>query len=175
MASKLKLALAALLVAAFAGWYYYTPYQTVKEFRAAAQRGDAAALSEYIDLPSVKESLKMDLSIRIASDLSRRPGSGEFAALGSAFAIAFVGPMVETLVTPEALALMLRGENPSRASTAPGATARGSDTEVRMRYEGFNAFLMSTQQQGSTADPVVLVFEREGLMSWKLAAIRLPI
>jgi hypothetical protein len=34
---------------------------------------------------------------------------------------------------------------------------------------------MSTQQQGSTADPVVLVFEREGLMSWKLAAIRLPI
>jgi len=41
-------------------------------------------------------------------------------------------------------------------------------------YESFDQFAVSTKRKGVSGDPVTMVFQREGLSSWKLVAIRFP-
>jgi hypothetical protein len=176
---RIKIGATAVLVVAVAGWFYYTPYLAVKNMRAAAENKDSAALSRYVNFPSVRESLKASLNAKMLSEMTKKQEGNPFAALGAAFAMALVGPMVEAMVTPEALAMMMKGEKPSRekskSTVAPDSATSGPETETSMGYENFNQFVVSTRKKGTADDPVALVFQREGLFSWKLSAIRLSL
>jgi hypothetical protein len=179
MTRRLKIGAVVVLLVAVSGWYYYTPYLAVKNMRAAAESKDSATLSRYINFPSVRESLKASLNAKMLSEMAKKQEGNPFAALGAAFAMALVGPMVEAMVTPEALAMMMKGEKPSLEKSKPTATTASatseSDTETSMSYENFDQFVVSTRKKGATDDPVALVFQREGLFSWRLSAIRLPL
>lgn len=174
-----KIGVAAALLAVIGGWYYYTPYLAVNNMRAAAENKDSAILSRYINFPSVRESLKASLNAKMLSEMAKKDDRNPFAALGAAFAMALVGPMVEAMVTPEALAMMMKGEKPSLEKSKPAAVptsaASEPDTETSMGYETFDQFVVRTKKRGTTEEPVALVFQREGLFSWKLSAIRLPL
>ncbi|OIN99377.1 MAG: hypothetical protein AUJ49_11270 [Desulfovibrionaceae bacterium CG1_02_65_16] len=58
------------------------------------------------------------------------------------------------------------------AQTAGAANARSG--EVRMGYEGMNRFTVSLRDKKPGAAPLVLEFQREGILTWKLCAVRLP-
>jgi hypothetical protein len=183
MASAIRLGAAAVLLAVFGTWFYYTPYLAAKNMRAAAEAKDSVALSRYINFPSVRESLKASFNAKMLSEIGKKQDANPFAGLGAAFAMALVGPMVDAMVTPEGLAVMMKGEKPALdaskpmavSAKAPSSASSEPDTETTMRYETFDQFVVTIKRKGTTDDPVGLVFQRDGLISWKLSAIRLPL
>jgi hypothetical protein len=92
-------------------------------------------------------------------------------------AAAFVSPMIDALVTPESLALMMKGETPAPGSTSPARDSRSAelDADIAMSYEGLNTFVVTVTKRGEDEDPIDLVLRRDSLFSWKLSALRLPL
>ena len=177
MRSVPKLGVVVVLLGAIGGWFYYTPYLAVKTMREAAEKKDSVTLSRYINFPAVRESLKANFNAAMLSEMKKDRGKNPYAAAGAVFAMALIGPMVDAMVTPEALAVMMKGEKPSleNKSATTSLTASEPEVDTRMGYESFDQFLVSAKKKGASDEPITMVFQREGLMSWKLTAIRLPL
>ncbi|APD13530.1 DUF2939 domain-containing protein [Pandoraea pulmonicola] len=114
---KLWIALTGLVVVL--GLLFGTPYYTLWRAREAANARDADALSSYVDYPAVRDSLKLSLHDELSRQMDKQRGN----ALG-ALALALGGwvsdRVVEALLTPEAVAAMLRGDS-TGLPPAPGA------------------------------------------------------
>jgi hypothetical protein len=102
-------------------------------------------------------------------------------------------PLIEQLVTPETLALLLRGyrtrpgspppnpdtvpaETPPRSpdgSTGPNAR-EPDDKETTKGYESFNRYVITVKRKGAPGAPIAFVLTRERLLDWKLVEIRNP-
>jgi hypothetical protein len=174
MSRKIKISIAALF-AVFSVWFFFTPYLAVNSMKSAAEARDAAKLASHVDFPALKESLKATFNARLAAEVAKGKQGNAFPALGAAMAAAFINPMIDALVTPESLAMMMKGEKPQ--SGKDGAPPRESDpgTDTSMSYEGFNRFVVAVRKKGEAGEPVAFVLKRDGLLSWKLSAIRLPL
>ena len=106
--------------------------------------------------------------------------------LGAAIASAFINPMIDAFVTPDGLAMIVRGSIPDRKKIKRSAEKKPDDgtekksshkdpeIETSTYYENFNHFIVAFKQKTSTEDQVRLVFKREGIVSWKLCAMDLP-
>ena len=156
---------------------YASPYFAVRGMRATAQEKDAARLSSYVNFPAVKESLKGAFNAKLAAEAAKNGEKSPFGVLGAAMAAALINPMIDALVTPEGLAMMLKGDKPTPAAKQAQAQPEPSpaDAETTMGYEGFDRFVVTAKKKGSSEEPVGFVFNREGLFSWKLSAVRFPL
>jgi hypothetical protein len=156
-------------------WFFFTPHLAVSSMKTAAEARDTATLASYVDFPSVKESLKATLNAKIVSEVSGQQEENPFAALGAAMTMAFIGPMIDALVTPESLARMMEGEKPE-IGESPSEASKASDSspEVSMAYQDFNRFLVTARQKG-TDNTMTFVLSRDGIASWKLTSIQLPL
>lgn len=173
-----------LLVAVLAVWLFFTPHLALRSLRTAAEARDAEALSAYINYPVLKENLKDSLNAKLLGQAAKGAQDNPFAGLGVALASVIVGPMVEAMVTPQALAEVMKGQKPrligkpeAAGEAAPGAGDGKPAGRPRTTtgYEGLNRFVVTiTPAEPPEAEPLRLVFQREGLATWKLTAIRLP-
>ncbi len=158
--------------------FYFTPHLAVHNLKKAAELKDAVKISSYIDFPVLKESLKANLNALMAKEVAKKSSSDGFEALGMAFAAAIMNPMIDALVTPESLAMMMEGEKPlaknSNESTTKESPSNVEKTETSLSYENFNTFLVNIKSKNNTDEPVGFVFTRNGLIGWKLTALRLP-
>ncbi|VVD73754.1 hypothetical protein PAQ31011_00752 [Pandoraea aquatica] len=116
---KLSLVVVALVVVL--GLLFGTPYYTLWRARDAANARDATALSSYVDYPAVRESLKTSLHDELSRQMDKQRGNA-FGALALAFGGWVSDRVVEALLTPEAVAAMLRGDS-TGLPPAPGAPA----------------------------------------------------
>ena len=180
MKLKTILVMVALLLA---GMVYGSPYLAVHDMRAAAQVSDAAKLGGYVDFTALRQSIKTGVQAKIAGQERNENGDPTPAsAMGAAVAGALLGPMVDTLITPQSLERLLRGQRPMKAAVGAliGEPARAASEppaklETHMRYESFNSFVLSIRPEGDDdEEPVELVMQRHGLFSWKLSELRLP-
>jgi len=88
---------------------------------------------------------------------------------------AFISPVIDALVTPESLAMIMKGDKPQFGMSKKESPKPAPDTETSMSYESLNSFAVTIKKKNDTQEPVVLVFNRDGIFaSWKLSAIRLP-
>lgn len=174
MTNKVKLSLAIFLTV-FGVWLFFTPHLAVSGMKSAAEGRDAAKLSSYVNFPALKESLKATFNAKLASDVTKKDDGSPFTALGAAMAAAFINPMIDALVTPESLAMMMKGDKPQPGKSGTQSPQSDSSADTSMSYESFNRFVVSVKKKGETGEPVHLVFDRDGLFSWKLSAIRMPI
>lgn len=162
--------------------FYYTPHWAVSNMKKAAENRDADTLSEYVDFPSLKESLKANFNAMMATEVSNNMSDNPFGAFGAALATAFINPMIDNLVTPESLAMMMKGEKPelkktnrkNEKKTSNTSSNTNENTEMTMSYDNFNSFIVTTKEKNSSDDPVKMIFKRHGIISWKLSALRLP-
>lgn len=175
-----------LLIAAAAVGFFFTPHWAVRNMRQAAVEKDAVALSDYVDYPALRESLKANFNAMMVREVAQNKSDNPFEAFGAALAAALVNPMIDALVTPESLAMLMAGERPPLEK--PGAMASGkpsvpepdrhpvnkSEPDMSMGYENFNRFVVKVKEKDSSERPVEFVLKREGLISWKLSALRLP-
>lgn len=163
-----------LLFVAFCTWFYFTPHLAVSEMKSAAKTRDAAKLSSYVNFPALKVSLKNSFNSKLALDVMKENDGNPFAS-GTALAALFINPMIDALITPESLANLMRGDNPQRAPKTEQAKSPNSDTVTSMSYESFDRFVVTVKKVDTTEEPISLVFDRSGMFSWKLSALRLPL
>lgn len=178
---------AALLVAVVGGaaaYWHYSPYLAIHGMQSAAQEGDAQAFNGYVDYPKLRESIKGQFTVALATSVEQSKAQPGMAALGSAMAMAMINPMVEAMVRPEVvMAAMTRSNlelNPTEGS--PGAASTQS-RDVSFRNEpkwasardGFNRFVVYPVKEGETVDErVSAVFVRSGFADWKLSELQMP-
>jgi hypothetical protein len=163
---------------AVAVYFIGSPYLTVHQMRSAAQNRDGEALSEYIEFPSVRQSLKDQINAAFAKEMSKKDMKhNSLAAVDAAFASVLVDKIVEAYVNPAAITQMMAGERPKKNDGGPSASAPTSDkstahrpfSDVSMSYESLNKFVVTV-----TGDPkeqaVRFILRRRGI-GWKLTDI----
>jgi len=161
-------AVAAILVVLIvvAGWWYVSPIWTLREMRDAAKTHDSARFSAHVDYPALRESLKIGLRRAAISEAGKQ--SEPIGSLGAAAASLFVGPIVDSLVTPKAVeaAFVADANRPADSLKTLPVTA---DDQAIIARAGLDTFRV----HGTDASKGALVFHRYGL-GWKLAGIDFP-
>ncbi|HEV3425309.1 MAG TPA: DUF2939 domain-containing protein [Paraburkholderia sp.] len=195
----LIIALVVIAIVAVLGYSYASPYLALDRLKRAADARDVATVNEYVDYPALRESLKEE----IAGLLTRRvrASGNPFAAIGAMIGAALIGPMVDAYATPDGVAALLNGMpprgNPTDRPPAPQATASNAPAaptdstpgaaapapapqaetppqppQTTAGYHGINEFVV-TYQHGVGDTRYSAILRRDGLFSWKLAAVDL--
>lgn len=163
------------------GSVFASPYWTVNQIKSAAKHNDPKALAQYIDFPSIKESLKSQINGLLVKEVTKEGKSGGFEALGAAMATAFVGPVIDAFVTPENLTMMMQGKNVKLGETSTEhaskdqAVNENSHTNVEMGYESYDRFNVDVSAEKDPSKKISFTLKREGLWSWKVATLTMPI
>ncbi|MDR3640238.1 MAG: DUF2939 domain-containing protein [Humidesulfovibrio sp.] len=189
---KWMLAGGVLALLMLGGFAFASPYLSVHALRQAAVNKDTATLSEHVDFPAFRQSLKDNFSAWLNEELRKDP-KNPLAAIGLMFGGSLVDQLVDAFTTPENLARLVRGHVPQDPASgpmafapvlSPGAPAAPSMSvseagaaappSVSMGYEGVSRFVVRIADHKPGARPLTLEFRRDGLFSWKLCALRLP-
>lgn len=182
--SKRKIA---LVVAAglFAAYVFAAPYITVYQIKSAAEAHDGDALSEHIDFPSVRQSVKDQINAMLAKKMvaaDEKMKNNPLARLATAaLAGAMVEKMVDVYVTPAGLLQLLAGKKPepeySQSSTQnPDATAdanRKPLADASLAYESLDKFMVRVKHSNGKEGQFIL--RRKGLIGWKLTDVIVPL
>ncbi len=144
------------------------PFITSRRFCAAAERGERAVLVRLTD----EAALRADLVKRIR-------GRFELAAVEAAsagepierVADERVDAAVTACASPDGLACFGRGLRPA-ALDPSDAPAAESSRPWRSGYDGLSRFHATCVRPRGGEGEVTLVFERRGLVEWKLVGVR---
>lgn len=159
--------------------FFASPYWAVHKLKKAGESQDAVYITDSVDFPAFRESLKGELQAQMAKEASSQEGDG-LGALGAAFGAMMVGPLVDALVTPEAVIGLMQGKDLGAVTRRAGADSNAAappsqeeqnDVSTSMRYEGLNRFVVAVEDKDKKA--ASLVFQRHELFSWKLSGVRL--
>lgn len=164
------------LVGAFAllaGIYLVgSPYLTVYQMKSAAQKHDGEKLSEYIDFPSVRQSLKDQLNAHVADEMASDPEMADnpFSAIGSALAGTLAEKMVDAYVTPAGITRLMAGSS-LRDENDSGSYGSDPFSNVSMGYQAFDKFAVTVKDDDGGDGKFIL--RRSGI-GWKLTDIIIP-
>lgn len=186
--------LVVIVVIAALGFGYASPYIALNNLKRAADARDAQTVNEYVDFPTLRESLKQQVTGLLTRRLDAHGNGNPFAAIGAMIGVALIGPLVDAYATPDGVAALLNGmpprgnpgERPPVPSAAPapapsvaGGTANSENTatppqppQTTAGYRGLNEFVV-TYQHGAGDARYSAILQREGLFTWKLAAVNL--
>jgi hypothetical protein len=200
-ARPLIVGLLEIVIVAVLGYAYASPYLALDRLKRAADARDAQTVSEYVDYPALRESLKEQIGGLLTRRIEARASGNPLAALGAMIGVALIGPLVDAYATPDGVAALLNGMPPrgdlhQRPPTAQDASANpsagGADSapapaapapatpstappqppQTTAGYRGINEFAV-TYQHGVGDARYSAILRREGLFSWKLAAVDL--
>lgn len=154
------------------------PYRTLAAIRTAIVTEDAAALSEQVDFPPLRASLKAQLEDRLARRFGAEASDSLFGRAAMAVAGTAVDGTVDLAVTPLGLGALMQGRSMWRGARdafdppAPGAAPAVPLADPEHRFESLSRFTATVPDDAGR--PVVFVLTRKGL-DWKLSDIRLPV
>ncbi|WP_027784378.1 MULTISPECIES: DUF2939 domain-containing protein [Burkholderia] len=131
-ARRLKpLLITVLIVAVIAtlGYAYASPYVALGRLKSAIDARDAQAISEYVDFPSLRVSLKQQVTEELMRRIDAVKKNNPFAVIGALIGSALIGPLVDAYATPEGVAALMSGlpprgnpgERPPELSNQPSA------------------------------------------------------
>lgn len=159
--------------------YFASPYWTFYQMRVAAKEGDGQRLAAYVDFPAVRESMKSQFANELAKRRESQANANAFAAVGQALATQMVNGLIDAMVTPEAVAMMIRsGKAPrpafeTRTAAKQTNTSEAREPQLRRGYDGLNSFQASLVNP-QTSDPMLTaVLSRQGVFTWKLTSVEL--
>ena len=162
----------------FAIYVAAAPYITVHQIQAAAESRDGEALSEHIDFPSVRQSLKDQINAAFLKEMTNDEGMKDNgpAALGALFAGVLVDRLadglIEAYVTPAGIAQLMAGEEPGPDGHDSGDKSRCKPlSDGSMSYESLDKFVV--RADGDTGEECKLVLRRRGI-GWKVTEIIVP-
>ncbi|NPT45155.1 DUF2939 domain-containing protein [Paraburkholderia sp. 1N] len=201
-ARPLIVTLIVIAVIAALGFGYASPYMALNNLKRAADARDAQTVNEYVDFPALRESLKQQVTGLLTRRLDAHGNGNPFAAIGAMIGVALIGPLVDAYATPDGVAALLNGMPPrgdpgERPPVPPGAgapapepappaagnTANGTANsennaappqppQTTAGYRSLNEFAVN-YQHGAGDARYSAILRREGLFTWKLAAVNL--
>jgi hypothetical protein len=121
----------------------------------------------------VRADLKPQLTAAVTSRMERDPQmrGNPFAGLGAILMPSILDRMIDSVVTPEGIAALVRAGKVGHAETESPPSQR---VDYDLRYIALNRFDVALRRGAAAGDPVHLIFERRGLFTWKLVRIALP-
>ncbi|CAB3805159.1 hypothetical protein LMG28614_06161 [Paraburkholderia ultramafica] len=188
----LIITLVVIVVIAALGFAYASPYIALNNLKRAADARDTQTVNQYVDFPALRDSLKE----QIVGMLNRRLGAdndSKLATIGAMIGVTLIGPLVDAYATPDGVAALLNGmpphgdpserppAAPAAAAQAPASPAAGDAAhsaapaqprQTTAGYRSLNEFVV-TYRRGEGDAHYSAIFRREGLFTWKLAAINL--
>jgi hypothetical protein len=171
---KKWVALAAAVLLLAGGLYFGSAYLAARNLKEAALSADADKLDAAVDFPSVRESLKSQMSTALMKKMNDDPQMKDnpFAGLGMMMMPAIVDRAVDTFVTSDGLAALVRGTKPAEAKDAP----RTENPDVQYDYQWVSAdrFRVKLTNVKKHEPGPSLVFDRRGFATWKLIKVELP-
>jgi hypothetical protein len=203
-ATPLIVTLFVIAIVALLGYGYASPYLALDRLKRAADARDAQTVSEYVDYPALRQSLKEQVAGLLTRKLEAHANGNPFAALGAMIGVALIGPLVDAYATPDGVAALLNGmpprgdprerppvpqdtaanapagpadSAPAAATPAPAPAAASAapvatPPQTTAGYRGINEFVV-VYQHGVGDARYSAILRREGLFSWKLAAVDL--
>ncbi|AOJ74307.1 DUF2939 domain-containing protein [Burkholderia ubonensis] len=156
--------LAAVVIAAI-GCAYASPYVALGRLKSAIDARDAQAVSEYVDFPSLRISLKQQVTDELMRRIDAKRQNNPFAAIGALIGSALIGPLVDAYATPEGVAALMSGIPPRGSpgerppewagspSRSPSGTAPASAPAVPPSSAGSPASVPAAAS-GATSVPV---------------------
>ncbi|AYQ38378.1 membrane protein [Burkholderia aenigmatica] len=125
----------AVAVVAAIGYAYASPYVALGRLKSAIDARDAQVISEYVDFPSLRISLKQQVTEELMRRIDAVKKNNPFAVIGALIGSALIGPLVDAYATPEGVAALMSGlpphgnpgERPPEWSNLPsGSNAPGN-------------------------------------------------
>lgn len=177
---KKWLALVIVVLVLASGWIAAGPFLAINGIRQAVKAQDAAALSEYIDFPAVRTSLKQQVDDYVVRRAGADVQSSLLGSVALQLASGATDGIVDMMATPAGLAAVMEGRNfwhrlsGQRSSEDAYGTAPARDPleGAKYRYESPSRFTATLAN--ADGDPVVFVLTRDGL-AWKVTEVRLPL
>ncbi|WP_304526882.1 DUF2939 domain-containing protein [Halomonas sp. I5-271120] len=173
-------------VVAIAGSPYLTSYQ----MKSAADARDGEALAKHVNFPELRQNLKDQINLMIAERAEQEVGTnhGAIAMLGAAVGSLLTDKLVESYVTPTALAAKLDGR-PEGASSAgepsreQGTGKPGEEEEdgllpdspfgdASLGYDAWDEFHIVVHNDDG--EPLTFVLHRHMGVFWELTNIVIP-
>ncbi|HIC7207530.1 DUF2939 domain-containing protein [Burkholderia stabilis] len=124
----------AIVVVAAIGYAYASPYVALGRLKSAIDARDAQAISEYVDFPSLRISLKQQVTEELMRRIDAVKKNNPLAMIGALIGSALIGPLVDAYATPEGVAALMSGlpprgnpgERPPEWSNPPQGTSSGN-------------------------------------------------
>ena len=170
---KKIIALGAVLVAVLGGIYFGSAYWATSNLKDAVLSGDSLQIERAVDFPSVRESLKSQMTQALTDKMENDPelADNPFAGLGMLLAPAIIDTAIDAYVTPEGLAKAMQGKRPNEESES-------ASEDVAFDYEtewvDSDLFRVRILDEDTGEAGPSLIFERRGFATWKLIKLELP-
>jgi len=166
------IAIGAALVLLLGGVYLGSPYYAIHSLRAAARDADTDKLEDSVDFPAVRESLKSQMSAAMMTKMQNDPEMRDnpFAGLGAMMIPTIIDRMIDSFVTPDGIAAMMRGQKPTDAVKAD----ENPDVESSSAYVGLDRFRVRLHNKASDEEGPSFLLERRGFATWKLIRVEMP-
>jgi hypothetical protein len=168
--------LLALALCLGGAYVYFSPYIAFQRLKWAAGSGDEQALSGLVDFPSVRSSLKGEVSGMVNRELSFGGRVHGLGGLGGAIAGALSSRVVDAVVTPRGISALVKGGHTVRdaAKGAAGEDSGGGSPAVTASqgYEGPNTFVVHLADKASGKERASIVLSRSGVASWRMTGVR---
>lgn len=94
------------------GYAYASPYVALGRLKSAIDARDAQVISEYVDFPSLRISLKQQVTEELMRRIDAVKKNNPFAVIGALIGSALIGPLVDAYATPEGVAALMSGLPP---------------------------------------------------------------
>jgi hypothetical protein len=163
-----------ILAVACGGGLYASPYITLYQMYQAVERKDVQEVSNYVDFPALRDSVKTNLKTVVTKETAQS-SNPILGLLGSVMGGVVLDPVVDNLVTPAGVAALLEGQQlqlGAKGSKVQFEQGTGSP-DVNAEYESFNQFAVTVKPKGEAIEPVTILLSRNGF-SWKISGVRLP-
>ncbi|WP_321788674.1 DUF2939 domain-containing protein [Paraburkholderia sp. J94] len=152
------IAVAAVAVVAALGYGYASPYIALNHLKQAADARDAAALSEYVDYPALRASLKQQAGEMLQRRIQAEHSSNPLLLFGAVIGSALIGPLVDAYATPEGVAALLNGMPPTgkpgeQPAAPPPASSPASPSQGAPQSTPQNATPATPNAPAESAQP----------------------
>jgi hypothetical protein len=101
-----------VVVVAVLGWIYASPYIALDRLKRAADARDAQTVNQYVDFPSLRDSLKDQVGQLLTRKIDMQKSGNPLAMIGAMIGAALIGPLVDSYATPDGVAALLNGIPP---------------------------------------------------------------
>ena len=168
---------------------YITPYLSILNFKSALENDNYGKANKYIAFPSVRQSLKIQITENVNRAYATEIRSNPYASFGLVLLEPIVNRIVDMTVTVNGLKLLLdRGllansetqiVNEGSINTHNNSTDLDLSHEkvvkpkIKLYYYNLNTFILSSTVDRAN-EPIISYWKREGVFHWRLNSLSLP-
>ncbi|WP_310425311.1 DUF2939 domain-containing protein [Chamaesiphon sp. VAR_48_metabat_135_sub] len=157
------------IVAIAGGGAYYSPYLTLNNMKNATENRNPDALSQEIDFPSLRVSIKDNIKAQILKQIAGAR-TATTAKMTPELVEKMVGPTIDKLVTPEGIEQLMQDKVPGAKIDLSNLDRDMAKSDIKMGYESLDRFVVHITDKVDRSKDVSLILKRDGL-AWKLAGI----